>query len=650
MKIKAICICLTLLIVLPLAFYGCAGQFEETGENTEYDTKEDTKSMTEPETTEPEKPSDNVYTLTEKDGKATVRSGDLSYTASGYESISDNKFIIKSGFTADFENEFDKFNRVTIKYAADKAIKISVKYKIDDAEKNEPFFMEAAENGQFSFIIGTYFEADLGQGKISVSAETCTGEEADFVIFGIEPEDIGYSGKTVRYIESSRYKLGIKLTWGGAVCYLEDKNVRISGLKNLINQHDTGRLLQQSYYGTYGNDEFTPGTSFGVSWRYNPVQGGDQYGHESRIIDMRFDEDGKTAYIKCQPLDWAKSNYFTPFYMEDTYTVTDEYIKVDNRFVDFSGWEHPAAGQEIPALYIVSYFSRFVYYAGENSWQDDELTYKDDLPFWGPYPAETTFLMKGENTEIWGAFFNPEDNFGIGLYTPNIDKLGAGRYNYDGSKNSASDSTNVIGGANTLKIVSFKPVEYSYLVTTGSVDEIRAMFKKNKDFAKNEDFNGKVSMRIGDAAENDVIITFDDENNLGRFLNGCHNTEVVYSHGEKAAALICRGGDPHLAVTFTSAFEAESRRHIEFEYMLPKENGMDSYTTELFLCAGETTKPAAGKSVFVDLVKDGGYHTATVDLTDLPFWSGLVHKIRFDFFTGGESGDTMYVRSFKLLP
>ena len=588
------------------------------------------------------------FTLTENGGTALVKTDDTVYTASGYESVNADKFRIKSGFSAEFDKEFEEFNRVTLNYTASAPMKITVSYGIRTVRHEEQFFIEAAESGEFSFVIAYYFDADLASGKITVSAETCTGEEADLMIFGIRPHEIPYSNKTVRYIESSRYKLGVKLNWGGAVSYLEDKTANIDGLTNLINCHDTGRLLQQSYYGTYGNDEFTPGTSFGVGWRYNPVQGGDQYGHESRLID--FVESENSIYVKSQPLDWAKTNYLTPFYMDNTYTVTDEYVRVDNRFVDFSGWDHPVAGQELPALYTVSYLSDFVYYAGENSWCDDTLTYKTDLPFWGPNPRETSFFMKGENTETWGAFFNPDDDFGIGLYTPNIDKLTGGRNAYNGSKSASNDSTNYIGASNEMKIVSYEPIEYGYLIATGSVEEIRAVFKANRDFTDNACFDKRTPHRLGDVIEGELLLTFEEENGYVALMEGRHNTEVSYSEKEKAAVITCKGDDPHLAIIYTSVFEAQDRRHIEFEYMLPKENGRDSYTTELFLCSGDTPEPQAGKSVTVDLIKDGGYHTASVDLTNVPFWSGEVYKIRFDYFTGGNVGDVMYVRSFKLLP
>lgn len=54
------------------------------------------------------------------------------------------------------------------------------------------------------------------------------------------------------------------------------------------------------------------------------------------------------------------------------------------------------------------------------------------------------------------------------------------------------------------------------------------------------------------------------------------------------------------------------------------------------------------KSILINLIKEAEYHNATADLPDVDFWHGEVNKIRFDYFTGADKGDTMYIRSFKL--
>ena len=105
--------------------------------------------------------------------------------------------------------------------------------------------------------------------------KTCNGAEAEFALCALTTCDypVYGVGADTYYIENPRYKLGVRLIWGGGINYLEDKTTDIKRLKNLVNQADTGRLIQQSYYGVQQNAEYTPGKYNGSTWAYNPVQG-----------------------------------------------------------------------------------------------------------------------------------------------------------------------------------------------------------------------------------------------------------------------------------------------------------------------------------------------------------------------------------------
>ena len=405
--------------------------------------------------------------------------------ANGYLSEQNGEFEI----TTDFEMRFDKkvfkgkFNRIVINYSSDKPLHIFVKYRHGLIAKTDEFYLEAGDNVSFGGLIAKYTKGKKANTLYGIAIGSCDGSTAKIRINSVATETAQKISDNVYYLENERYKVGINLKWGGGISYIEDKAERQSGLGNLINSHDTGRLIQQSYYGTPGNDEYAPGEAFSQKWPYNPVQGGDQFGNASRLIDFKIEE-GK-IYIKSQPQDWSKDNELTPSYMENTYFVCEDYIKVDNRFVDFSGWEHLRRGQELPAFYTVSYLDKFVFYNGNESWTDGELTKKSDLPFWGPYVDQCTFAFDDSNTERWCAWISDEINYGIGIYVPNVEQVCAGRYEYDGSKDARANSTNYVSPGRKLKIISFVPIEYSYMITCGSVGEIRSIFKANKDFATN---------------------------------------------------------------------------------------------------------------------------------------------------------------------
>ena len=377
---------------------------------------------------------------------------------------------------------------MTFLYSSTQPLRLDVTYRMAfGGTVTTAYYLEAAEHGSFRCLIEPYLNGRNARKLTSVRARTCTGEPAVFTLEGIETEKIAFLTDETCFLENARLKIGVKLGWGGGINYYEDKTCPVEGLTNLINQHDTGRLVQQSYYGTAGNDEYRPGTSFNVPWVYNPVQGGDQYGNASRLIDFEIGE--AYVYVKAQPQDWSLDNALTPSYVENTYTLYEDRVKVDNRFVDYSGWEHPYRDQELPAFYTVSCLSRFTWYNGTNAWQNDTLTCRDDLPFWGTFAEECTFRFRSGNTETWCAWTSPENGFGVGLYVPNVEVLKAGKFEFNNAANASDNATNYVAPLKILRITSFRPIEYSYLLTTGTVEQIRETFTVNRDFTDNAGFN-----------------------------------------------------------------------------------------------------------------------------------------------------------------
>ncbi len=298
------------------------------------------------------------------------------------------------------------------------------------------------------------------------------------------------------FIETDTHKLGVDLLWGGALSYLEDLNSSVEAVEvdgkikvdsgaskryntkaissnvNLINRNDTGRLVQQSYYGTI---EYETATYMDNEWRYNPVQGGNQYNDSSKIVDLKITKD--SIYVKCRPLDWAKEKeHITPSYMEATYSIKNGVVHAQCRFVDFSGYPSATSSQEIPAFYCIEPLNNFVYYGGDNAWSDEALTVRNDLIFWpdAGYPIFTS-------QEHWAAFIGEfEDSFGIGVYVPDETDFLAGVYQKGETteKDPSQESpTSYIAVVKDREFKSFDPFSYEFYLATGTADEIRAEFK-----------------------------------------------------------------------------------------------------------------------------------------------------------------------------
>lgn len=578
----------------------------------------------------------------------------LAYTATGYSRFEDGYFGINYNHTVTFDGQFaQSFNRLTLCYVSSAPLNCTVTYTQGGKTVQDLFYLEAGKQ-TFCALVKGYLEGKQATDLTSISFSTCEEENATFVLCDVKTEVYAVYADEVYYIQNDCYKLGIRLSWGGGVCYLRDLKKTIGGVTNLINQADTGRLVQQSYYGTYSNGEYVEGDYNGTPWPYNPVQGGDVHGNPSRIIDVVVGE--TSMYIKAQPQDWGHDGKLTISYMENTYILEENYIRVDNRFVDFSGWEHRYASQELPAFYTLSYFGEFSYYAGSNPWQDEPLTSRNNLNFWGDaaYHDDCTFKIRNSNTETWCAWTHHMTDYGIGLFVPNVDTFLAGRHAYNGSKDAEDGATNYVAPLCMMKLVSYEPIEYSYMMTTGSIEQIRATFKANKDFATNESLHKNyINDRIEDegaaTAMNELL--FKDQNSSMK-LQPTNNTVVSYSASEDAAMLtIATASDPHVTIDYTKSspiLKAEDYGKILITYMIPTSNSRAGYTAELFLSTGSTAHAEGGKSVRAQVVADGQYHTLEVNVSGVAFWSGNINEIRFDYFDACAEGDVMYIKSIEL--
>lgn len=432
-----------------------------------------------------------AYILSFLPGKTT---DDFTIAENKYELAEEN-----GRFVYDFGGEkVGFFNYFGIKYSTDAYVKGTLTYMCGVDEVSEDFFLEPDEDGEFYSLIDGFLSKKKAHMIMKIEFVALDKNDAQFSLNGISFFNREVIDTEI-YIENDEHKLGVNLNWGGALSYLEDKNSAVEAVivggktkvdsdasgrysaravsknVNLINANDTGRLVQQSYYGT-GDCEQYQGEYYGENkWNYNPVQGGNQYNEAAKIVDVRIEAD--YIYIKCRPLDWAKSKeHITPSYMEATYSLSEGLVKAVCRFVDFSGYPTVTTTQECPAFYCVEPLNRLAYYSGNNPWTgEDVISYENDLIFW-PDAGYPHFPA----TENWAAFIGEfDDSFGIGLYVPNEASFLAGVFSKGNCKTAdpATESpTSYIAAVETFEFRSFNPTSYEFYLSTGTVNEIRENF------------------------------------------------------------------------------------------------------------------------------------------------------------------------------
>ena len=405
--------------------------------------------------------------------------------------------FLQKGEVIEFENKnCGWFNYYSLEYTADCYVKIKLSYSAGVKDVTEDFFLEpTTEKSTFNSFVDGAMENKRGNKVESISVESLTEGKGNVTIYNFSVYNREVPDREV-FVESDNLKIGVDLLWGGALSYVEDLDSNVQAVSvdgqikvdsnaeerynaksvndnvNLINRYDPGRLVQQSYYGTM---EYDFGIFMENDWRYNPVQGGNQFGDASKIVDLKITDN--SIYIKCRPLDWAKEKEFiTPSYMEATYSIENGSVHGKCRFVDFSGYPEAESSQEIPAFYCIEPFNNFVYYKGDNPWKNEPLTNEPDLIFWpdAGYP-------KFYNKENWAAFTGEfEDSFGIGIYVEGEEEFLSGVFNRettDSEDPSTDDPTSYIAITKTRIFKSFEPFKYEYYLATGNANEIRESFK-----------------------------------------------------------------------------------------------------------------------------------------------------------------------------
>ncbi|MBR4032482.1 MAG: hypothetical protein IKJ07_07090 [Clostridia bacterium] len=665
----------------------------------------------------------------DQSGNVTTTSGS-SYLASGgdfavdaergFTGITKEKKLTISGGEITSSTQTNRFH---LHYYASAPAKITMNYTYGaNKEKtaSEYYYLEAGENTfsavEWSFLASKgdgpewdkiiYYGENQNWTLASITVEPLK-DSVDFVLFDYSTETVDtskissttYGGDVtcyLIYLSSTRYKLGVNLTWGGAISELYDLTANsgsITSGTNLVNRSDAGRLIQQSYYGSTGSGDgyeshywsSNPGVLDYAKWNYNPVQGGDANNSQSRIIDFEIGDN--YVYVKAQPRDWANhvsngdgtftnvESRYTECYMENRYTMmnggtanntADDYIRVDNRMVDYSGYNHPCTTQELPAFYTLAYFDDYYWYNGNQPWTGT-LTKEDNLPFWGDpqYASRTTFNYQTSNTETWGAFVNETTKYGLGMYVPNIDIIKGGRV--DGSEsNKVADSTSgyssYFAPLKELQIVCYEPIEYSYLLCAGQLDTIRSVFSANKDFESNKSLDeNSISQKI--PTDTDITsIDFSKKENLV-LLDSVTDASLSYDIESEAAKFVVTGNDSYFLIDYTSlqdfnatTYPAASYTCIEFEYMIPadpaKYPGGLVAGQQLFYQVGANSSPNGTYSVpeFVTLIADGKWHTARYYTSNIGAnWTGNINSLRIDFLNNAlGAGQTFYLKSFSI--
>jgi autotransporter-associated beta strand protein len=415
-----------------------------------------------------------------------------------------------------------------------------------------------------------------------------------------------------QFLDNGSVRIGVDLGKGGGIVAFQPAGPAGAGL-NVVNSHDLGRDIQQSYYA--GPAQFHPADTVQSPkwspWPWNPVQAGDTYGNRATLLD--WSNRGGELYVKSRPKQWALQNVDAECTFEQWITLSGSAAIVRNRLTNArrDTAQHRALDQELPAAYTWAKLTRLTTYAGTRPFTGGALTV---IPNAGP--PWTSFRA----TEGWAAFVD-DDEWGLGVFVPGTVRFIGGFAGTVGVGGTSSTNTGYIAPVRTEVLDHDIVYDFTYHLILGTTADIRGYALAHRpDLEPDHRFQGTRSgWTYGGSASDSgfpltdrlhVLVAGTDPQMWGPECT--FQAEDVPTLHVRAAFGLAAGTAP----TATFSWERDNGR--------------------------EPTSDTQSKAFAV--IADGQFHTYEVDMTTAAAWRGQISRLRFDPVPSGAAGDFMDIQ------
>ncbi len=263
----------------------------------------------------------------------------------------------------------------------------------------------------------------------------------------------------VSYLDDGTVRLGVDLSAGGSITFLQDH----TDGRNLVNDHDLGRQIQESYYA--GPQDYDPNGTLNPAypnWPWNPIQSGDIYGNRAQVLS--WSNNGTQLYVKTQPMQWALNNYPGDCTFETWISLNGNVASVHARLTNMRSdlTQYPAQFQELPAIYTVGTLDHLYTYSGTAPFTNAPLS----------QISETWPASYWRGTEHWAAQVD-DSGFGVGVFKPDTGTFGGGFYGTTGAGGPTDDNTGYMVPIEKEVLDHNIVYDYSYNLIVGSLSQIR---------------------------------------------------------------------------------------------------------------------------------------------------------------------------------
>jgi arylsulfatase A-like enzyme len=267
---------------------------------------------------------------------------------------------------------------------------------------------------------------------------------------------------TWSFLTNELVVIGVDTSRGSGIGYFARRDTG----RNVLNHFDTGRFVQQSYYGD------ADGSTWGRQpWRYNPVQGGG-YRQEWPAETLTSTQAEDELYARVRPRHWGTGKHLPEVLMEQWIRLEGEVARIRFRMT-YSGEDHAEVrDQEMPAVFADFALDELVTYQGNQPWRHGSVK---RLAVVASDPPRNQYLLRDEE---WAAWVEKGSQWGLGVYTPG--SSGMTYYRYGGGKQDGPNGSrcSYFAPLRKFRLTKGLVVDYELYLTIGTVDQIRSTFER----------------------------------------------------------------------------------------------------------------------------------------------------------------------------
>ena len=412
-------------------------------------------------------------------------------------------------------------------------------------------------------------------------------------------------------LDNGVIKVGVDLNMGGVITYMS----RSSDTHNVINLHDYGREIQQSYYA--GPTPFGHSSPDWPNWPWNPIGAGDAYGTPSTVVASA--NDGKTLYVRAIGMQWALNDvpcecFFETWIALDGHAANVRY-RLTNHRSDLTAYD--AYGQELPAVYTIGKLWHLITYDGPAPFTGDAVR---EVPFTSAPPWENF-----QPTESWMAWVN-DAGFGLGVLNTGVSTFLAGFAGTPNVGGPDDDPTGYIAPVRGEVLDHNIAHTYEVSLVLGTVSEIReyAVAHRRGETRPDLEFPDRIQ-------EDRQSLAYFNARDAGLPFRGPLRLELdrpdpqIYLPAGRWDA----AGMPTL--------------YIEAAFHSPD-------TSAAIFWAGPGEDFSEARVLSFPVVGDGKFRTYAVDLSSHPAYRGVINRLRFDPGDGGVAGAYVEIGRISFRP